>query len=115
MAFAIKLFFRALIGKKEGGNEWEQLWWQQVAPKRFVLCCIPFFVYDLSLGDEVKTDEDNVLLTVLKRSGQVSFRVWFGGGGRGRKEKIHGRSSAIGPICGVVISESGSFEYSRFA
>eukprot|EP01036_Dinobryon_divergens_P005096 gene5096-6758_t len=70
--------FAAHLGTKEGKNEWEQLWGQKLAPQRFVLCCIPFFVHDLSLGDEVETDADFVLARVVKRSDQVTFRVWFG-------------------------------------
>ena len=79
--------FRVLIGEKGGANEWEQLWWQQVAPTRFVLCCIPFFVYDLSLGDEVETAKDYVVRSIRRRSGQVTFRVWFGGAAMEVKEK----------------------------
>jgi len=59
--------------------EWEQLWGQEVGPQRFVLCCIPFFMYDVALGDEVETDGDFVLQRVVCQSGQVTFRVWFGG------------------------------------
>lgn len=69
-----------------------------MAPKRFVLCCIPFFVYDLSLGDEVETDEDNVLLAVLKRSGQVSFRAWFGGKAEDVKKKSMDEVQRLDPF-----------------
>lgn len=71
--------FAAYQGTKDGKNEWEQLWGQKVAPQRFVLCCIPFFVQDVALGDEVETDGDFVLQRVVRPSGQVTFRVWFGG------------------------------------
>lgn len=70
--------FAAHIGTKDGKNEWEQLWGKKTAPQRFILCCIPFFIYDIALGDEVETDEDFVLRRVLQHSGQVTFRVWFG-------------------------------------
>lgn len=72
------LVFAAHLGTKDGKNEWEQLWGQKVAPQRFVLCCTPFFVQDVALGDDVETDGDFVLQRVVRPSGQVTFRVWFG-------------------------------------
>lgn len=70
--------FAAHLGMKDGKNEWEQLWGQKTAPQRFILCCIPFFAHDIALGDEVETDANFVLQRVIQRSGQVTFRVWFG-------------------------------------
>jgi hypothetical protein len=70
--------FAAHQGTKDGKNEWEQLWGQQVAPQRCVVCCIPFFVHDVALGDEVEIDTNFVLQRVVRSSGQVTFRVWFG-------------------------------------
>ncbi len=57
---------------------WEQLWARKIADQRFEICCIPFFAYDLALGDEVETDGDHVLCRVVKPSGRFTFRVWFG-------------------------------------
>lgn len=71
--------FAAHVGTKDGKNEWEQLWGQKVGAQRLVLCCIPFFLYDVALGDEVEINSDFVLQRVLRESGQVTFRVWFGG------------------------------------
>jgi hypothetical protein len=59
-------------------REWEQLWARKLSDTRFEICCIPFFAYDLALGDEVETDGDHVLQRVLKASGHFTFRVWFG-------------------------------------
>lgn len=36
----------------------EQLWARKVDDRHFELCCIPFFAYDLALGDVVETDSD---------------------------------------------------------
>lgn len=69
--------FHAHIGTEDGVNQWEQLWGRKTGVTRFVLCCIPFFVYDLNLGDEVETDANFVLQKVTLRSGQITFRVWF--------------------------------------
>jgi hypothetical protein len=70
--------FAAHLGNKAGRNEWEQLWGRKVSPRRFVVCCIPFFALDIALGDEVETDADFVFQKVTHCSGQATFRVWFG-------------------------------------
>jgi hypothetical protein len=59
-------------------GEWEQLWARQISENRFEICCIPFFVYDLALGDVVETDRDHVFHHVACPSGHQVFRVWFG-------------------------------------
>ena len=60
---------------------WEQLWARQTAANRFEICCIPFFVYDLALGDEVETEDTvtkkYVLSKVVAPSGRYPFRAWF--------------------------------------
>ena len=60
------------------GDRVEQLWVRQVDDYRFELCCIPFFLYDVALGDVVETDVDYRLSGVLVPSGRFVFRVWFG-------------------------------------
>jgi len=42
------------------------------------ICCIPFFAFNIALGDEVETDDDYVVQRVVTASGQYTFRVWFG-------------------------------------
>ena len=71
-------FIAADIGDEAGKREWEQLWSRQIDDSRFEICCIPFFAYNLALGDEVKTDENYVIIKVTKNSKQKIFRVWFG-------------------------------------
>jgi hypothetical protein len=56
----------------------EQLWARQIADFRFELCCIPFFVYDLALGDIVETDQAYQITKVTEPSGRFVFRVWLG-------------------------------------
>jgi len=68
----------AYLGEKDGRNEWEQIWAKDLGTRRFLICCIPFFAYDLSLGDEVETDEHYVVQRVVTDSGRYTFRVWFG-------------------------------------
>lgn len=74
----------ARVYKDEGSPQWgwEQLWARQLGADRFEICCIPFFLYDLALGDEVQTglkgEDEYVLQRVVKQSGHYTFRVWFG-------------------------------------
>ena len=56
----------------------EQLFARQVGPHSFEICCIPFFLYDIALGDVVETDADYLVRRVVERSGRYVFRVWFG-------------------------------------
>jgi hypothetical protein len=70
---------RASIEEDNSPRRFEQLWAHQLDETRFEICCIPFFVYDLALGDEVETDTDqHTIQRVVKRSGGSTFRVWFG-------------------------------------
>ena len=56
----------------------EQLWARRINGYRFEICCIPFFVYDVALGDVVETDGDYIVRRVVVPSGRFVFRVWFG-------------------------------------
>ena len=59
-------------------EDWEQLWNRKISEFRFEICWIPFFLYDISLGDEVVTGKDFMITKVVKPSGHYTFRVWFG-------------------------------------
>ena len=56
----------------------EQLWARQVAEHQFEMCCIPFFLYGVALGDLFDTDANDRFQAVIKRSGRHVWRVWFG-------------------------------------
>jgi hypothetical protein len=62
--------------------QFEQLWARQISDNRFEVCCIPFFVYDLALGDVVATSSaegrEYIVERVVAPSGRYVFRVWFG-------------------------------------
>jgi hypothetical protein len=69
--------------EEEGSpRRFEQFWVRQLGKVRFEVCCIPFFVYDLALGDEVETRAQGerlyVIERVVKASGRYTFRAWFG-------------------------------------
>jgi hypothetical protein len=61
-----------------GDTETEQLWARQIDEHRFEICCIPFFVFDIALGDVVETDHNYLVRHVVEPSGRYVFRVWFG-------------------------------------
>jgi hypothetical protein len=62
---------------REGGDT-EQLWARRLGEQRFQICCIPFFLYDVALGDVVETDQAYDFVRVVEESGRHVFRVWFG-------------------------------------
>ena len=71
----------AELPEKDRPKRFEQLWARQVADARFEVCCIPFFVFDLALGDMVATSPRGgrkyVVEKVVEPSGRYVFRVWF--------------------------------------
>jgi hypothetical protein len=60
----------------------EQLWARQLGAARFEICCIPFLLYDVALGDIVETasegGRDYIVQRVIERSGRHVFRIWLG-------------------------------------
>lgn len=61
----------------------EQLWARyDPAAQLYEICCIPFFIYDLALGDMVAVsaaeDGSYVFDRVVISSGRVTFRIYFG-------------------------------------
>lgn len=57
----------------------EQLWARKITDTEFEICCIPFFVYDLALGDIVRTaaegNKQYIVDEVIRGSGHFTFRV----------------------------------------
>ncbi len=80
-----------------GDTKTEQLWARQIGSDRFEICCIPFFLYDLSLGDVVGTDDDYMVRRVIERSGRYVFRVWFGESS-GSSDEILEEIKALGAL-----------------
>lgn len=61
---------------------WEQVWTKQRSDDLYEVCCIPFFLYDLALGDVLKVvtrDGAAIVEGVAEKSGHHTFRAWFGG------------------------------------
>lgn len=80
----------AALTEKDLPRRFEQLFARQVGVDRFEVCCIPFFLYDIALGDVVTTsakdDRKYVVNGVAEPSGRYVFRVWFGESFRPRDE-----------------------------
>lgn len=75
------IIFGMIEGTEPLPKSWEQLWAKQVSENLFEICCIPFFIYDLALGDQVQTkefaDKKYVIQKVTRRSGRRTVRVHF--------------------------------------
>jgi hypothetical protein len=68
----------ARIDPGETTIEMEQLWVRKLDESNFELCCIPFFLYDVALGDTLEVDADLIFQRVAERSGRYVFRAYFG-------------------------------------
>jgi len=72
----------AELPKTDHPKRFEQLWARHLGDDRFELCCIPFFVFDLALGDVVtaspKGSQKYVVRTIAEPSKHYAFRIWFG-------------------------------------
>jgi hypothetical protein len=72
----------AELPEKDGPQRFEQLFARQLGDDRFEVCCIPFALYGVALGDIVATMPSGarkyVVKEVVKPSGRYVFRVWFG-------------------------------------
>ncbi|WP_237657264.1 DUF4265 domain-containing protein [Agreia sp. COWG] len=58
-------------------EEYEQLWVQKMGDGTFMVCCIPFFIYGVSLGDLIAEDENHYMTSVVRRSGRFTARLYF--------------------------------------
>lgn len=62
-------------------ESYEQLWVKRVADDEFEVCCIPFFLYDVALGDRVRSRADgqwsHLLDSVVEDAGHYGFRAYF--------------------------------------
>lgn len=66
----------------------EQLWVRKIDDRHFELCCIPFFAYDLALGDVVEVDGDYLVQQVTNPSGRYVCRVHFPRGSLGLCDEV---------------------------
>ena len=60
---------------------YEEIYARDLGEGFFQVCCVPFFLYDLALGDVVKVGAQNgaqIVEGVAQESGQHTFRAYFG-------------------------------------
>jgi len=56
----------------------EQIWLRSLPAVGFEICCIPFRVYGITLGDVVELDSDGKrIIDVRVKGGHRAFRVFF--------------------------------------
>jgi hypothetical protein len=59
----------------------EQLWCRKITETSFEVCCVPFFLYNIALGDVVETQRvgtmEYVVHRVIEASGRFVFRAHF--------------------------------------
>ena len=64
--------------------DFEQLWAAQCGGDRYRICCIPFFVYGLSLGDVVRCEAahgyDHCATEIVEASPRSTFRLYSADG-----------------------------------
>ncbi|WP_137988923.1 DUF4265 domain-containing protein [Streptomyces vilmorinianum] len=58
-------------------DQWEQIWLGHRDDGLFVMQCIPFRIYGISLFDIVRLDDDDMLVEVVSRSGHRTMRALF--------------------------------------
>jgi hypothetical protein len=82
----------APLPKSDSGKEYEQLWLRKTDGILYEVCCIPFFLYDLALGDLVEVEilegDQYQLGRVAVPSGRYVLRVWFGDAGIATRDEV---------------------------
>lgn len=68
--------FRAAIPDPTPAASIEQLWGRKHG-SLVEVCCIPYYLYDVNLGDLVSLSDQGVLQSVIEDRGHFTFRVLF--------------------------------------
>lgn len=76
-----------LDGELGDEPEYEQLWTQLQADGSHLLCCIPFFLYGISLGDRFLKLEDG-RFQLLVPAGRSVLRIWMADVGKEEQVNI---------------------------
>lgn len=83
-------------------GRWEQLWARRLGETDFELCCIPYFIYGLALGDTVRTrpsgEKNYVIEGVSARSGRRVLRLWLKDASAGGRERLLRYLEARAPL-----------------
>lgn len=71
------LLFTAAIEEHGDSPGREQLWGKIISKNTALLCCIPFFLYDLSIGDLCNISDDFKFISVREAGDQDTYRIFF--------------------------------------
>lgn len=86
----------------ESQVQMEQLWVKKLTDDKFEMCCIPFFLYDIALGDVVSTRPQlgrrYVVDRAVAESGRYVFRVWFGESDNPPRDEVAIRLEEMGSL-----------------
>jgi len=81
-------------------DRFEQLWCRQLTESTFEVCCVPFFLYNVALGDIVETETTSEgpfnLRRVTQPSGRYVFRVLFPNVSAERRSDVQNRVIGFG-------------------
>lgn len=72
-------------------KQWEQLWCRKISDKIMKICCIPFCLYDVALGDEVEiisADGHYLFSHVTVAQGHRVFRAFLSGNLQGERDEL---------------------------
>jgi Domain of unknown function (DUF4265) len=81
-------------------GHYEQVWTRTDDGQKHEVCCIPFFVYGLSLGDVIRTIAPDGAYRVESKGGHRTIRVAFPdeADAHTRHEDLHGALARIGVL-----------------
>ena len=83
-AWRAKANYAAYVQINDGNSEYEssytheQLALQKLEDGKFIVCCIPFLIYDVNLGDEISLEGVNI--KKLVDGNHYGFRLYLGDG-----------------------------------
>jgi hypothetical protein len=98
------LVIAGFLGEQDGRRRWEQLYARRLSAETAEICCIPYFVRDLSLADWVRFDRDYMITDVISLSGFVTFQIWFG-------QPYHTPNDIRDRVVEQVIANGGEHEH----
>lgn len=72
---ASDFFIRADLSDYGMPGRFEQIWVKTINDRVFQVCCVPFFVYGIALGDLVETDDEFTFQRIASKSGHKTLRI----------------------------------------
>jgi hypothetical protein len=94
---------QAKVDDSDEQEIWEELFCRRIDETRLQVCCIPFFLRGVALGDEVEMRSESgsfVFSKVLVPAGHETYQIWFGE--NPEKSVRMGADSRVQEIGGLV-------------